>query len=216
MNTRTLYSFFRSSTSYRLRIALALKGLEHETRFVSLPKMQHRDADYMSVNPQGLLPALIEPDGRVFAQSLAMLEYLDETYPKPALLPTDPFQRAYVRMMSQIVACDMHPLNNVRVLKYLGQRWKFPEADVNEWYAHWIAEGFRSFETTLRQYGLHGRFCLGDEVSMADICLVPQVANARRFNCDLSAYPLLSRISENAEALDAFIKAEPSTQKDAF
>ncbi len=216
MSMRTLYTFFRSSTSYRLRIALALKGLEYDPRFVSLPKLQHRADDYLSVNPQGLLPALIEPGGKVFAQSLAMLEYLDETYPEPRLVPADPLERAYVRMMSQIVACDMHPLNNVRVLKYLGQKWNFPDADVNEWYAHWIAEGFRSFEATLAQYGLHGRFCLGEQVTIADICLVPQVANARRFNCDLSAYPLLTAISERAEALDAFARAAPETQQDAF
>jgi maleylacetoacetate isomerase/maleylpyruvate isomerase len=216
MTMRTLYTFFRSSTSYRLRIALALKGLEFESRFVSLPKLQHRADDYMAINPQGLLPALIEPDGRIFAQSLAMLEYLDETYPEPKLLPVDTIQRAYVRMMAQIVACDMHPLNNVRVLKYLGQRWKLSESEVNEWYAHWIEEGFRSFETTLKQYGLHGRFCLGEQVSIADICLVPQVANARRFNCDLAAYPLLTAISARAEALDAFARAAPETQQDAF
>ena len=216
MSMRTLYTFFRSSTSYRLRIALALKGLDYDSRFVSLPKLQHRADDYLSVNPQGLLPTLIEPDGAVFAQSLAMLEYLDETYPEPRLVPADPFRRAYVRMMSQIVACDMHPLNNVRVLKYLGQRWNFPETDVNEWYAHWIAEGFRSFEATLSRYGLHGRYCLGEQVTIADICLVPQVANARRFNCDLSAYPLLTAISERAEAIDAFAQAAPETQQDAF
>jgi maleylacetoacetate isomerase len=212
---RTLYTFFRSSTSYRLRIALALKGLDYDARYVSLPKMQHREGDYLKINPQGLLPALIEPDGQVYAQSLAMLEYLDETYPEPRMVPTDPYQRAYVRALSQIVGCDMHPLNNVRVLKYLGQRWKLNEPEINEWYAHWIDEGFRSFESTLMQYRMHGRFCLGDEVTIADICLVPQVANARRFNCDLAPYPLLSAISERAEALPAFTAAAPATQPDA-
>ena len=213
---RQLYTFFRSSTSYRLRIALALKGLDYQAHYVSLPKMQHRADDYMAVNPQGLLPALIEDDGTVLAQSLAMLEYLDETYPTPRLVPTDVKDRAYVRMMSQIVACDMHPLNNVRVLKYLGARWKLPEADVNEWYAHWVTEGFRSFETTLTQFARHGTYCLGDTLTLAEICLVPQVANARRFNCDLSPYPLLVAISDRAEALPAFQAAAPAGQADAF
>jgi maleylacetoacetate isomerase len=213
---RQLYTFFRSSTSYRLRIALALKGLDYEAHFISLPKMQHRAEDYMDVNPQGLLPALIEDDGTVLVQSLAMLEYLDETYPTPRLVPEDPKDRAYIRTLSQIIACDIHPLNNVRVLKYLGARWKLAEADVNEWYGHWVTEGFRSFEATLAQHKRHGSFCLGDTLTMAEICLVPQVANARRFNCDLSAYPTLVAISDRAEALPAFQSAAPAGQPDAF
>lgn len=213
---RQLYTFFRSSTSYRLRIALALKGLDYEAHYISLPKMQHRADDYMDVNPQGLLPALVEDDGTVLVQSLAMLEYLDETYPTPRLVPENPKERAYIRTLAQIIACDMHPLNNVRVLKYLGARWKLAEADVNEWYAHWIAEGFRSFEATLAQHKRHGRFCLGEMLTIAEICLVPQVANARRFNCDLSAYPTLVAISDRAEALPVFQAAAPAEQADAF
>ncbi len=213
---RTLYTFFRSSTSYRLRIALALKGLAYEASYVSLPKMQHREDDFLAVNPQGLLPALVEPDGHVYTQSLAMIEYLDEAYPEPRFVPTDIWQRAYVRSLSQTIACEMHPLNNTRVLKYLSSRWKLAEDDVNEWYAHWVSEGFRGFEATLTQYKLHGQFCMGDAVGMADICLVPQVANARRFNCDLSAYPLTTAIAERAEKLPAFIAAAPATQADAF
>jgi maleylacetoacetate isomerase len=213
---RQLYTFFRSSTSYRLRIALALKGLEYQAHFVSLPKMQHRAPDYMAVNPQGLLPTLVEPDGAVLVQSLAMLEYLDETYPSPRLVPEDRLERAYIRTLAQIVACDIHPLNNVRVLKFLGARFNLPESEVNAWYAHWVAEGLASFEATLTQHGRHGLYCLGDVLTLAEICLVPQVANARRFNCDLSPYPTLVAISDRAEALPAFQAAAPAGQPDAF
>jgi len=212
---RTLYTFFRSSTSYRLRIALALKGLDWEPHFVSLPGMEHRTPDYMALNPQGLVPALVE-DGKVFAQSLAVLEYLEETYPEPPLLPRLPADRAYVRGLSQIIGCDIHPLNNVRVLKYLKSRWDLSEADRDEWYAHWIAEGFRSFEGTLAAAGRHGRYCYGDTITIADICLVPQVANANRFRCDLSAFPLSVEIAARAAALPAFEAAEPGRQGDAF
>ena len=213
---RVLYTFFRSSTSYRLRIALALKGLPWEPRHVSLPGMQHRAAEYLAVNPQGLVPALVEEDGTLLAQSLAMMEYLDETHPDPPLLPGDAKARAYVRMLCQVIGCDIHPLNNVRVLKYLRSRWNLSEADSNEWYAHWVAEGFRSFEETLRQHGRHGTWCLGEQLTMAEICLVPQVANARRFACDLSAFPLSVAIADRAAELPAFKAAHPSTQADAF
>ncbi|WP_378945674.1 maleylacetoacetate isomerase [Mesorhizobium sp. ANAO-SY3R2] len=212
---RTLYTFFRSSTSYRLRIALALKGLDWQPHHVSLPRMEHRAADYMALSPQGLVPALVE-DGQVFAQSLAVLEYLDETYPEPPLLPKTAADRAYVRALAQVIGCDIHPLNNVRVLKYLKSRWNLTDDDTNEWYRHWIAEGFRSFEETLKISGRHARYCLGDTVTIADICLVPQVANARRFDCDLSAFPLSVEISDRAAALPAFEAAHPSLQADAF
>lgn len=195
---------------------MALKQLPYEPHFVSLPRMEHRSAAYLALNPQGLVPALVEEDGMVVAQSLAQLEYLEEAYPTPPLLPQGVRARAYVRMLAQIVGCDMHPLNNTRVLKYLGQRWEFPESDVHEWYAHWIDEGFRAFEQTLKTYRLHGQFCCGDTVGMADICLVPQVANARRFSCDISAYPLLEAIAERAAALPAFAAAAPAAQPDAI
>ena len=212
---RTLYTFFRSSTSYRVRIALSVKGLDWEQAYVSLPKMEHREDGYLAVNPQGLVPALVE-DGRLFAQSLAILEYLEEAYPEPAFLPRDLYERAYVRRLAQIIGCDIHPLNNVRVLKWLGANVPDDKGITDRWYAHWIAEGFRSIEETLAREGLAGDFCLGDAVGMADICLVPQVANARRFACDLSPYPLTVAIADRAAALPAFARVAPDTQPDKF
>ncbi|MBN9019946.1 MAG: maleylacetoacetate isomerase [Rhizobiales bacterium] len=212
---RTLYTFFRSSTSYRVRIALAVKGLEWEPRYISLPKMEHRSAAYMDINPQGLVPALID-GGLLLAQSLAILEYLDEVYPEPRILPDDPAERAYVRGLAQIVGCDMHPLNNIRVLKWLKARWGFSDDDTNEWYRHWIAEGLRAFEATLVREERHGLYCLGNALTIADICLVPQVANARRFACDLAAFPLTTAIADRTAALPAVESVAPQTQADAF
>jgi maleylacetoacetate isomerase/maleylpyruvate isomerase len=212
---RTLYTFFRSSTSYRVRIALSVKGLDWEQHYVSLPKMEHRDPAYLGVNPQGLVPALVE-DGRLFAQSLAILEYLEEAYPEPPFLPRDLYERAYVRRLSQIIGCDIHPLNNVRVLKWLGANVPDDKGLADRWYAHWIAEGFKAIEETLVREGLAGDFCLGDRAGMADICLVPQVANARRFNCDVSPYPRTVAIADRAAALPAFARVAPDTQADKF
>jgi maleylacetoacetate isomerase/maleylpyruvate isomerase len=212
---RALYTFFRSSTSYRVRIALAVKGLDWEPRYVSLPKMEHRSADYMGVNPQGLVPTLVDGE-HVIAQSLAILEYLDEIYPEPPIVPRDPAERAYVRRLAQIIGCDIHPLNNIRVLKWLKSRWDFSEDDTNEWYRHWVDEGFRSFEATLAFEGRHGIYCLGERLSIADICLVPQVANARRFDCDLSAFPMTIAIADRVAALPVVQAVAPQTQADAF
>ncbi|HMN87750.1 MAG TPA: maleylacetoacetate isomerase [Bauldia sp.] len=212
---RALYTFFRSSTSYRVRIALALKGLPYEPRFVSLPKMEHRADDYVAVNPQGLVPTLVE-DGHVIAQSLAILEYLEEVYPEPPLLPKDPLARAYVRGLCQVIACEMHPLNNTRVLKWLESRWGLSADDRNEWYGHWIAEGFRAFEATLLKEARFGRYSLGDAVTMADVCLLPQVANARRFNVDIAAFPLVVAIADRIAEIPAVASAAPALQADAF
>ena len=211
-----LYTFFRSSTSFRLRIALNLKELPYESHYVSLPKMQHREPAYLDVHPQGLVPTLVEDSGEVFTQSLAMIEYLDERYPEPRLIPDDIGERWYVRAISQIIGCEIHPLNNVRVLKYLKSAFDADDAKVNgEWYAHWIAEGFAGLENFFSAQQRHGRYCLGDQVTMADVCLAPQVFNAQRFNCDLSAYPTVVRIHDACMQLAAFQRAEPAQQGDA-
>jgi maleylacetoacetate isomerase len=212
-----LYTFFRSSTSYRMRIALALKGLAYEPRYVSLPKGEHKAGEFLKMNPQGLVPALIDDTGRVFTQSLAMIEYLDELYPEPPLIPKDPVDRWYVRAVSQVIGCDMHPLNNVRVLKYLKSAYGLAEDRINgDWYGHWIAEGFRGLEGFFATQRRHGRFCLGDSVTMADVCLVPQVSNALRFSCQVGHYPTVMRIYEECLRLDSVQAADPAKQADAL
>jgi maleylacetoacetate isomerase len=211
-----LYTFFRSSASFRLRIALACKGLAYEPRFVSLPKMEHHAPEFLGKNPQGLVPALVDDAGRVFTQSMAMIEYLDDVHPEPPLMPKGAEEKWYVRAVSQIIGCEIHPLNNTRVLKYL-KGYGLDDAKVNgDWYAHWIAEGFKGLEAFLLQQKRHGAYCFGSQFTMADICLVPQVYNARRFNCDVSGYPTVMKIFEAADALDAVRKTEPSTQPDKF
>lgn len=212
---RELYTFFRSSTSYRLRIALSVKGLDWQPRFVSLPKMEHRGETYLATNPQGLVPILID-DGMRLTQTLAVIEYLEERYPEPPLLPSDPIERAYVRALGQIIACDIHPLNNARVLKLLRGRFALGEDDVQDWYAHWIETGFSAFEAMLVSEGRAGTCCLGDRLTLADICLVPQVANARRFSCDLTPYPALTAIADRAARLDIIAQVAPHMQPDAF
>ena len=213
--SRQLYTFFRSSTSFRLRIALAYKRLDYEPHYVSLPKMEHRVPSYRDINPQGLVPLLVE-GGRSLIQSMAIIEYLDEVYPDPPLMPKDPIGRVYVRSVSQILGCEIHPLNNVRVLKHLKAQFDADEAATNAWYEHWIAEGLSGLEGYLTREGMSGDFCYGDTVTMADICLVPQIFNARRFNCPLDAYPKLLAITDRCMTLDAFRTTEPSTQADAF
>lgn len=209
-----LYSYFRSSAAYRLRIALNLKGLDYDQVAVSLPGMAHREPGYAAVNPQRLVPALVD-GGRVVLQSLAAIEYLEETHPDPPLLPAEPGARAEARALAQIVACDVHPLNNLRVLKYLEERLGQDEAARRSWYGHWIAEGFEALERLLAARAAPGRFCLGDAPGLADVCLVPQVFNARRFSCPTDAYPIVMRIVEACEALDPFARAHPSRQPDA-
>jgi maleylacetoacetate isomerase len=211
-----LYTFFRSSTSFRLRIALAYKGIAYEPRFVSLPKMEHLTPGYLEKNPQGLVPALVDDAGRVFTQSMAMIEYLDDIHPEPPLMPRSAEEKWYVRAVSQIIGCEMHPLNNVRVLKYL-KGYGLDDAKVNgDWYPHWVAEGFRSLEAFLVGEKRAGKYCLGSQFTMADVCLIPQVFNAQRFNCDLSPYPAVMRAFEAGAALPAVKEVEPSTQPDAF
>lgn len=209
-----LYGFFRSSTSYRLRIALALKGLDYEPHYVSLPKTEQRSPAYLAINPQGLVPTLVD-EGRTYTQSLAIMEYLEERHPEPPLLPRDLHQRAYVRSLCQVIACEIHPLNNVRVLKYLQGQWNFSDADRDAWYRHWIAEGLHSLEQSLVAEKLHGRFCLGEQPGLADICLVPQIFNAKRFDCPTDDYPITMAIFEACMALPAFERTQPKYQPDA-
>ncbi len=208
-----LYSYYRSSASYRVRIALALKGLAYETVPVNLLAAEQKCDQYKSVNAQGLVPAL-EDDGQIFTQSLAIMEYLDEVYPDtPALLPKEAKSRAIVRALAQLVACEIHPLNNLRVLQHLTGQMGLTESDKLAWYTHWIHAGFGMLEAELTKHA--GKFCFGDTPTMADCCLVPQVFNAKRFDVDISAYPTINRIVEHCESLDAFIAASPARQVDA-
>ena len=209
-----LYTFFRSSASFRVRIAMNYKGLAYEPALVSLPKGEHLEEKYKSVNAQGLVPAL-EDGGRILTQSLAIIEYLDEAHPGPKLLPSDPVDRHYVRAFSQIIACEIHPLNNLRTLKHIRKAYNLAEEGVNTWYRHWIAEGFEMMESFLRRERRSGKFCFRDQVTMADCCLVPQVFNAQRYKCDLAPYPTVTRLHEECMRLDAFVSAQPSNQPDA-
>lgn len=211
-----LYAFFRSSTSFRLRIALAWKGLPYRVMPVSLPKMEHRSATYLARNPQGIVPMLVDDAGRAYTQSMATIELLDERHPEPPLLSADPDERWYVRAVSQAIGCEIHPLNNVRVLKYLRSDCGRDDAQVQAWYEHWIREGLTALEAFVLAEGRHGSFLLGDRFTMADVCLVPQIYNAQRFNCDLSAYPTLMRLFARADALPCVQQARPDRQPDAF
>ncbi len=207
------YSYFRSSAAYRVRIALALKQLPHDIVPVHLVKGEHRSAEYAELNPQQLVP-LLSDGGVNIAQSLAMMEYLDEAYPEaPALLPTDPAARARVRAIALLIVADTHPLNNMRVLKYLVKTLGLDEEQKMQWYRHWIHENFVALEQIL-QSEQTGQFCHGDTPTLADCCLVPQVYNARRFDCDLSEFPTIVRIADNCNRLVAFQQAAPEQQPD--
>ena len=210
-----LYDYFRSSAAYRVRIALNLKGLAAERSFVHLRKSVQREAAYLAVNPQGLVPALATDDGHVLTQSLAIIEYLDETHPLPPLLPDTPAARARVRGIAQDIACDIHPLDNLRVLRYLLHTVGITEAQKDAWYNYWIDVGLEALETRLARDPATGRFCHGDVPTLADLCLVPQLANARRVHLDLTPYPTLTRIEAACLALAAFADAQPARQPDA-
>jgi maleylacetoacetate isomerase len=209
-----LHSYFRSSAAYRCRIALNLKGLAHETAFVHLIKDggQHTAPAYRALNPQALVPTL-EHDGRVITQSLAIIEYLNEIHPEPPLLPGDAAERARIRAFALAIACDIHPLNNLRVLNYLKGPLQQSQAAVDAWYRQWVEEGLAACEALLPSAAT--RFCFGDQPTLADVVLVPQIYNARRFKCDLSAVPRLVAIDERARALAAFADAAPEVQPDA-
>lgn len=210
----TLYDYFRSTAAYRVRIALNLKGIDYRQAPVNLLQGEDGETRYRSVNPQGLVPAL-EVDGHVLQQSLAICEYLDEVQPDPPLLPGDPLQRARIRALAQMVACDIHPVNNLRILKYLTGELGVSEDEKIAWYHHWIEEGFRPIEQMLQSRSEETGFCLGDQVSLADICLVPQIYNARRFELDMAPYPRIVAIEQHCLSLDAFERARPENQPDA-
>ena len=208
-----LYSYFRSSAAFRVRIALNLKNLDYETAAIHLRRNEQTKPDYCGVNPQGLVPTL-EDGGQTLTQSLAIIEYLDEIHPEPPLLPNDPAGRARVRALADIVACDIHPINNLRVLRYLTHQLGHDEAVIGHWYNHWISAGFAAIEPLLARDARTGAFCHGDAPSLADVTLVPQVVNAERYRLDLAPYPTLTRIYENCMRLDAFIAAHPGRQPD--
>lgn len=209
-----LYTYFRSGAAFRVRIALNLKGLQYEPRFVSLPKGAHREPEYAQLNPQALVPTLVTDDGLRLAQSLAIMEYLDEVHPAPALLPRDAAGKARVRSLALLVACDIHPLNNLRVLQHLKRELRQDEAQINGWYRHWIAQGLAKLEAELAAPAT-GRFSHGDSPTMADCCLVPQVFGAQRYQCDLAPYPAVMRVFGECMQLEAFEAAQPSRQPDA-
>jgi len=208
-----LYGYFRSSAAYRVRIAMNLKKVPHETAFIHLTKnggAQFSD-EFRTINPQKRVPALTLSTGEVLLQSLAIIEYLDEVYPEPALLPTDPIERAQVRAFAQIIACDIHPLNNLVALNYLKGPLKHDQATADEWYRHWVVQGFEALEALIKP----GPYAFGTHVSLADICLVPQVFNARRFKVDLAKYPKIAAVDAACNKLPAFEKAKPENQPDA-
>ena len=212
----TLYSYWRSSAAYRVRIGLNLKGLDYQIQPVHLVRDggEQRADGYRALNPQQLVPTLLHGNRRI-TQSLAILEYVDECWPKPALLPSDARGRARVRALSQLVACDIHPLNNLRVLQYMKRELGAEQPAIDEWMRHWMREGFSAMQTMLADSTETGAFCHGESPSIADCCLIPQLFNARRFDLDLSAYPELIRIEANALALPAFERARPENQPDA-
>lgn len=201
-----LYDYFRSSAAFRVRIALNLKGLEYDRIPVNLVAAQQRDEGYLALNPQGLVPAVVTEEGAVLTQSIAILEWLEETYPLVSLLPREALARARVRAMVQTVACDIHPLNNLRVLNYLTGPLGVDEESKLSWYRHWIALGFAALEQQVEG----PEFCFGNSVSLADVCLVPQVYNARRFSVDMQPYPRLQAISAALEQQPAFANAAPA------
>ena len=206
-----LYTYFRSSAAYRVRIALNLKKLPYEAISIHLTKDggQHKSAEYRAINPQMRVPALMLDSGETILQSLAIVEYLEETHPNPPLLPKGALERAHVRAVSQIVACDIHPLNNLVTLNYL-KKLGHDQAAVDEWYRSWVMVGFEAIEPLLQP----GPYCFGAEPGMADLCLVPQVFNARRFKVSLDAFPKIAGVEAACAKLDAFDKARPENQPD--
>jgi len=208
-----LYTYFRSSAAYRVRIALNLKGLPYQPIVVWLPDGEHAQSAYMAKNPQALVPALVDGD-TTLSQSLAIIEYLDETQPGLKLLPASSVGKARARALAQAIACDIHPINNLRVLKYLKTSMGHEQAAVDQWYRHWCDEGLSALERELSS-GPATRFALGEEPGLVDLCLVPQIFNARRFKVQIERYPTLARIDEACQKLPAFADAAPMAQPEA-
>lgn len=205
-----LHGYFRSSASYRVRIGLNLKGLQYEYHAVNLLKSEQREGQYRKLNPQGLVPALVDGD-QVLTQSLAILEWLDETHPEPALLPSDPLQRARVRALAYSVASDIQPLQNLRVLRYLQGEYGLSDEQKNGWIRHWIHEGFSALEQQLEP----GPFAAGEQPGLFECCLMPQIYSADRFGMDISDYPAIHRIMQACNEIPAFIDARPENQPDS-
>lgn len=210
-----LYNFFRSGTSHRLRIALHLKGLDTDYVALDLRKEEHLNAEFKAVNPQQLVPALALKDGTVLIQSPAIIEWLEERHPAPPLLPSDPEARAHVRALAAIVGCDIHPINNRRILEYLRKNFQADTDTINTWCGTWITAGFDAIEALLAADTQRGSFCHGHAPGMADVYLVPQVESARRFKVDLARWPLIRAVDAACAQLDAFNRAAPAVQPDA-
>lgn len=215
MEKLELYTYCKSSAAYRVRIALNYKGIEYTSHYINLlaDGGDNFKPDYMDINPQGLIPTLVNGD-IILQQSLSILEYLEETWPQPPLLPVKPEDRGYVRAIAQMIACEIHPLNNLRVLSFLENNLNLEVKNKLVWYRHWIKEGFTAIESFLEKHNKVGQFCFGNTPSIADACLVPQVYNANRYECDLSNYPIIRGINEHCMTLPAIIQAAPENQKD--
>lgn len=213
MSRPILYDYWRSSAAYRVRIALNLKGIDYESRQVDLREGEQKTEGYRALNPQGLVP-MLEIDGLRLTQSVAIINYLDLKYANQPLIPAAAGERAHVVSMAMAIACDIHPLNNLRVLQYLEHEWNAPQPERDEWVRHWIALGFDAMEASLVDHPATGEFCEGDLPTLADCCLVPQVYNARRFGLDLARWPSIARIEAACLALPAFDAARPERQPD--
>lgn len=214
MTAVVLHGYHRSSASFRVRIALNLRQIEYENRPYHLRRGEQRDSAYLKVNPQGLVPTL-EIDGLFLTQSLAIIDYLDNTRGGPSLHPTLPKDRAQVDALAQLIVCDIHPIDNLRVLQFLRTEFKHPEADIRHWYHHWIKTGFEAFEARIAPAYRPGNYCWGEQPTVADVCLIPQVVNALTYSLDLEPYPTIQAVFRTAMEAAAFTKALPENQSDA-